>query len=416
MSKIRFETGQVVNFDGIPTPQDIEEVAQKLGITKPQQQQNRQKSFWEKAGGLVDNTLGRASNFMFGSTAKNVGSVIGSGAEAAKELVTGKPSKRKFTDIAESRFTMEKPLSTLGNIAGTALEGTVAGFGEKTIANVGTQLMRPLVRRAAKIYQSALKPSQALLKKSPAVVKTGLDEGIRVSKGGAVKLKGIMDDIGEEIGKVIDSGVADNKSIAKDKLLPYLDEIREYLGQSLGGKQLVKEVDDLAKTIINDLPETLNVRLAQEFKKNTQGLVSKYYDKMAPVAIETKKQLARGLKEEIAKAVPQIRSLNARDSKLFGLDEALEKALGRIGNKNLIGLGDLFALGSGGATAGIPGAGLVLLGKKVLFSPASKSQFAIYLHKLSGVGAKAIQTGSYPLAISAARLLELFNQEDEELP
>lgn len=32
MAKIRFETGQVVNFDGDPTPQDIEEVAQKLNI------------------------------------------------------------------------------------------------------------------------------------------------------------------------------------------------------------------------------------------------------------------------------------------------------------------------------------------------------------------------------------------------
>src|SRR3989339_1500050 len=34
MPKVKFETGQVVNFETMPTAQDIEEVAQKLGIQK----------------------------------------------------------------------------------------------------------------------------------------------------------------------------------------------------------------------------------------------------------------------------------------------------------------------------------------------------------------------------------------------
>src|SRR3990167_5817600 len=34
MAKIKFSTGEIVNFDGIPTPEDIEEVAEKLGIGK----------------------------------------------------------------------------------------------------------------------------------------------------------------------------------------------------------------------------------------------------------------------------------------------------------------------------------------------------------------------------------------------
>src|SRR3990167_493978 len=32
MAKIRFENGTVVNFDGDPTPEDVEEVAQKLNL------------------------------------------------------------------------------------------------------------------------------------------------------------------------------------------------------------------------------------------------------------------------------------------------------------------------------------------------------------------------------------------------
>ena len=36
MAKIKFENGTVVNFDGTPTQQDVEEVANKLGLNKKQ--------------------------------------------------------------------------------------------------------------------------------------------------------------------------------------------------------------------------------------------------------------------------------------------------------------------------------------------------------------------------------------------
>ena len=35
MATIQFETGQKVNFEGNPTSQDVEEVANKLGIKSP---------------------------------------------------------------------------------------------------------------------------------------------------------------------------------------------------------------------------------------------------------------------------------------------------------------------------------------------------------------------------------------------
>ena len=42
MSKIKFEDGSIVNFDGIPTQQDVEEVANKLGIKRQEQTQQPQ--------------------------------------------------------------------------------------------------------------------------------------------------------------------------------------------------------------------------------------------------------------------------------------------------------------------------------------------------------------------------------------
>ena len=49
--------------------------------------------------------------------------------------------------------------------------------------------------------------------------------------------------------------------------------------------------------------------------------------------------MARGIKEELAAQFPEIADLNAKESKLLGLDEALEDAVNRTRNHNLISLG-----------------------------------------------------------------------------
>lgn len=56
MAKIRFETGQVVNFDGQPTKRDVEEVANRLGIKK------------EGVKGLGGVAVGAAKSFAEGIT------------------------------------------------------------------------------------------------------------------------------------------------------------------------------------------------------------------------------------------------------------------------------------------------------------------------------------------------------------
>lgn len=55
MATIRFETGQVVNFEGNPTPQDIEEVAAQLGIraSQPQAKTEGQGGFLNTAASIT---------------------------------------------------------------------------------------------------------------------------------------------------------------------------------------------------------------------------------------------------------------------------------------------------------------------------------------------------------------------------
>lgn len=358
----------------------------------------------EAVGKIGEKVFKPASEFLFGGIGKQAGKLTSTVVESAQSLAGKEPEQRQGYDIG-------KTAPSFGDVIGTALEGTMFGLGEKTTAKIVTKLSRPLITRAEKLYQSALKPSTALLKKSPDVVKTGLKEGVRVSEGGLNKVRGIMEDIGEEISKVIDTGIAQKKVVAKRDLLPYLDEMKEYLGNSLGGKELVRQVDDLSKKILKELPDNIPIEKAQKIKQTTQSLLSKYYSKLAPTEIEAKKQLTRGLKEEIANQVPEIRALNARDSKLYGLEDALEAAMKRIGNKNIIGLGDMFALGSGGVTGGKKGAGTVLLLKKILLNPTTKSGGAILLNDIANNAAKAFQAGRITTGVALSKVIDLFSKD-----
>lgn len=314
-----------------------------------------------------------------------------------------------------------KPIAglTSGQAAMGALDvvsaGTFGGLGKQAATKAGVKLTGPLIRRAERLYASALKPTQALLKKAPDVVKTGLEERIRVSKGGLQKVGTIIEDIGEEIGRVIDQGAATGKTIAREKLLPYLDEMKEYFSNVVGGEQMIKEVDELGKRFVSELKKEIPIEEAQKLKQATQNFVKKFYNREAPIKFEVQKQVARGLKEEIAKEVPEIATLNARDKALIELEQGLERAIARLGNRELIGLSDAMAFGAG-VVSGDPiktGIGLTIL-KRIIESPAFKSQRAIWYKQLADNVKKAVELGRYPAAIVGSKVLQLLTPENED--
>lgn len=375
---------------------------------------SRAAATFNRVGDITGKVLGKVADIGFGSTGKVVGGTLTAGLGGVKTLygqATKNPALvQEGLRLQNIGTKAQTPLA----IAGATLE-TVPGAGiaiEKAAAKVGSKFSAPLLARAERLYQSALKPSSKLLESG--VVKTGLEEGIRVSKGGLQKTQNLIESIGDDIGRVIEAGVASGKAIPKKNLLPYLDELKNYLGNSLGGKEMVKEVDVIAKSILKDLPQNIPVETAQKIKVTTGQLIKKYYDKLAPIQFETKKQLTRGLKEEIAAAVPEIKALNARDSKLIGLEEALGKAVGRIGNRELIGLTDVMAVGAGLATGGGAGAAAAAVTARRLFdNPIIKSQRAIIYNHIAKNAAKLIQAGRIPAGIAAARILELFDPRKE---
>lgn len=97
-----------------------------------------------------------------------------------------------------------------------------------------------------------------------------------------------------------------------------------------------------------------------------------------------RRRLSRGLKEELANAFPQLNDLNAQDSQLINLDGVLQRAVNRISNHQILGIGTPLAGAGAKAITGSTGVAAVAAGMKaILDDPFVKSKIAIALNKAS---------------------------------
>ena len=236
-------------------------------------------------------------------------------------------------------------------------------------------------------YQSALKPTQAVLDKFPDVVKTGLREGIPVSGDGLDIVRDIMDDIDNQITDVIARGAGAGKGVDVTAVAEHLDRTRKFFENVPGSEGYLNRISKLEKELVGKADYkkgyTIPVDKAQEMKRATQQLLKKSYGKLSSANTEAAKDIARGLREEIAKVVPEVAKLNLRQVELIGLERALERFVGRYGNRNLIGLGTE-VVGTGGAVVGgLKGGFIAGLVKAAIENPQIKSYVARLVYRVS---------------------------------
>lgn len=265
-------------------------------------------------------------------------------------------------------------------------------------------------------YESALKPSTTI---SPAdradIVQTGLQNAIPVSKGGIERIGAMIDKLNQDIkgqiaqdpNRPIDpNAVATRADLARAKFAkqvnaqPDLNAIEASRQQFLteqGAKPGTPAVAPRATGVLDaqgrpimsagtpaqpPMPAPpMAASDAQAMKQGTYSVLKGKYGEQGSASVEAQKALARGLKEEIATQFPEIGKLNATESQLLDLQPVLERAVNRISNHQLIGIGTPVAGAAADAVAG-PGVGRVaMVMKAVLDNPAVKSRLAIALSK-----------------------------------
>ena len=128
-------------------------------------------------------------------------------------------------------------------------------------------------------------------------------------------------------------------------------------------------------------PAAIPVDLAQAKKVGTYQQLAGKYGKVSDAEVEAQKALARGLKEELVQAMPELGSLNAEDSRLLDLQGVVEKA---VNKQALAGGGPLNTILTGtmaGNLTHMPTAAAAWTMKNILNDPAVKSRVAVALDR-----------------------------------
>lgn len=329
------------------------------------------------------------------------------------------------------------PASLVANVPGmeqSAAEGDVAGVAGHAAAPVaaaalGTgasealRAVGPWAKRAALLgrtpaeaYQSALKPSTTLNPAERArIVNTGLTQGIPVSKAGLEMITDRIDALNQAIKQTIDTGNAQGVAVAPAAVAQRgIPPVRARFANQVTPESDLAAINATQQEFLRNNPNPIPAAKAQAMKQGTYRVLRGKYGEQGSAAVEAQKGLAFGLKEELAHQFPEIRGPNAQESALLELQPALERAVGRISNHQLAGIGTPIAAGAAKAVTGSASAGIVAgLMKAVLDDPVVKSKLAIALRR-SGVRGSIADSriAGYGAALAQAAKSQASNQPE----
>ncbi|HEX3161130.1 MAG TPA: hypothetical protein VHQ92_01005 [Pseudolabrys sp.] len=215
----------------------------------------------------------------------------------------------------------------------------LAGLKAPVAASAAAEGMNALARET---MQSALKPPLKALEtgKAGQAIDTMLDQGINVTRGGAEKLNARIEVINDAIKDYINNSPAIiDKAAVANRLNGLVAKFQKQVTPLSDVAAIQKAYDEFINHPLLS-GDTIPVQTAQAIKQGTyKALGNKSYGELKGADIEAQKGLARGLKDEIASAVPAVRPLNAEESQLLNALSLVERRVLISANKNPMGLG-----------------------------------------------------------------------------
>lgn len=273
--------------------------------------------------------------------------------------VSSSPAKPQTTAEAYKEFKKQgwgTGIPKLGYDVGGKVTDMTGSPAAGYAANVVTQAVPSLLssfnmgqapasvaeKPASFLMSSALKPTveQWRTGKAAKAIDTMLKEGVTPTKGGVDALKTRIAELNDEISTSI---AGSNATVDKNVVASYLqDAINKFERQVTPGadvKAIQSAWDEfLAHPLLSgkDIP----VQLAQQMKQGTYKVLGeKAFGEQKGAAAEAQKTIARGLKEEISKAVPGVAEANKKEGELINALKLAERRVNMDANKNPIGLG-----------------------------------------------------------------------------
>ncbi len=374
---------------------------------------------------LADKILGGPSRFLFGTTSKNVGSLIGSGVESAQELITGKPSARRFID--EKGISRHRP--GVDDILFTALEMAPGGGAITKPLKAGAMKLTGPLRTAAQSFLTKAPKLNNLLGKLKAptgkqLKEKALDQYYKIFRPGTKETKALAEQVSPRLlkeKKIITSPKAleeqakrkakvagekvgawfDNlKEGVKEEVKPIVDKLNEFKaryqvkGVNLN-KEAVKAADEALENIQKIAVEgKVDIK---DFRKMRQiwdehYSVSKGLDDISGYRKKVDRIGADSIRNELAKKHPDLDVLNKEYAFWTKVGDLAEYTKGKPKPRLSPTLGGVVGgaagLASGTGVLGKAGGALAgtAIGRKIIQavnSPAWQSINAIHKDKLA---------------------------------
>jgi hypothetical protein len=243
------------------------------------------------------------------------------------------------------------------------------------------------------LYESAAKFSTTL---SPAertrITETALKNQIPLSYEGLGMVQSKLTDLGDKMDTLITNATDQNIRIPATKVLDSLKDVKKQSGGfKIEAAQDIKEINNIEKQFKTYLKKnkitSVTPQQLQEFKADAYKRIDfgRAPEKPSVAKEEAYRAMAGSARESLEGFMPELRDINTQYGSLRELQPNLQRAVGRIENRDLMGLGATAKTGAGGALGGIPGA-VIGFGQSLLDSPKVKGKAALELYKKQNQG------------------------------
>src|SRR6185369_6080481 len=253
-------------------------------------------------------------NFIPQAIGKGVNwAATGLGKQAAKLIPDTSPNLQAGVQHSVTEAVNEAPMfiGAGGPATGAATQGALKGG-------------------AQRLMQSALKPTEEALRtgKAATAIDTLLNEGYNVTKGGAEKMTTRLESLDNMLGEAIKGSDATvSKDAVVSRLWPEYQRAVKDANPNASLEAISKSWDEYVNhPLLADRTE-IPVQLAQEMKRATNKAIqdAAYGAPILPQTTRNKKALVRGMREEIAAAVPEVGPINAEMSPLINARDMVER-------------------------------------------------------------------------------------------
>lgn len=252
------------------------------------------------------------------------------GSGAAKQLEhAAYEGGGKVTDITGS--------PALGYAANVGIQAVPALLG----GSVAPSAAPVMQQGARKLMQSANKPAMAALETGEAQrgIETLLKEGINVSEGGVNTLRSNISGLNKQIADAIaNSGATVSKSDVTQKIGELLRKAKQQVNPDADLNAIRTAYREFVNHPLLQNLQDIPVALAQELKKGTYRALEGKYGEVGKASDEAQKAMARGLREGVSKAVPEVAELNAKDADMIAALNIANRRVLQQGNNNPGGL------------------------------------------------------------------------------